>query len=291
MKIFVFGLYEEDSGKTLLALQLIRALKEVGTSIVPFKPMSGHNLWRQYENLEKNVKMKKLFSYDLDRLRNASGTSYPHEILNPVCILTSPYNVKLYIENDASPKSYLKESLYRNFMLGRITQCSNESVSNLYLVNEQRIPFLLHHEDIINSLLENADETKAISSEDEFLKYYQSELVENAIHSCYQYLASKNENIIIEGFNNAILPWHGVLSSDVFLGAAPGYTLFFEKSQFINAVNTLMLYKNIYSLTSESLLQLLHPVKIYKIPLRPLNFKWFESEINKLVDDIISMGL
>ena len=181
MKIFVFGLYEEDSGKTLLALQLIRALKEVGTSIVPFKPMSGHNLWRQYENLEKNVKMKKLFSYDLDRLRNASGTSYPHEILNPVCILTSPYNVKLYIENDASPKSYLKESLYRNFMLGRITQCSNESVSNLYLVNEQRIPFLLHHEDIINSLLENADETKAISSEDEFLKYYQSELVENAI--------------------------------------------------------------------------------------------------------------
>lgn len=289
MKIFIFGLYEEDSGKTLLALQLIKAFRDIGIKIIPFKPISGHNLWRQYENVEKNVLLKKLFSYDLDRMREEASLDIPHEILNPVCILTAPHNIKKYLEHDVSPTFYLQETLFRNFMLGRITSCKQGVPQNLYLVNEPRIPFLLHHEEIINALLENASETLVIHSENEFFKVYEGKKTENAIASCFEYLSNTFDNILIEGFNNSLLPWSDILTMDAFIGAAPGLALLFTKEQFVNAINALLSFHSGITLTASHLLSLVKPHMTFKTPLRTLKFKWFKSEINKLVEVLTTL--
>jgi predicted P-loop ATPase/GTPase len=47
--IFVFGLFSDSAGKTVVSSALARGFANKGLDVTVFKPRSGHSFWYQYD--------------------------------------------------------------------------------------------------------------------------------------------------------------------------------------------------------------------------------------------------
>jgi len=102
-KVLVVGLLKADSGKTFFSQGLITALQDRDINIVPFKPLSGHNLYYQFDTFQNNVRSQRISSRDIGKLIATAQTQLPIELLNPVDRLFVPLDFEKYLK---TPRQY-----------------------------------------------------------------------------------------------------------------------------------------------------------------------------------------
>lgn len=257
--IFIAGALSESSGKTTLALALIEGLKELGLKIAPFKPLSGHSMWWQYDAYLLCLKNNSLFCEDAYKLSKVSNVNLPLEIINPADILTSIPDFTAIMKGLSVS---IEGSTYDWFAIGRFTIVEKGDFKHIIYYKNPRTSLIEFPEELLNKLKSKAYLITQIRSFDEFLKFHQKYYLK-AVNSCYDLVFESSDIIVIEGFNDSIYPWHGIENSDIVLIAAPANIMVYPPREFIEAVKALgdpftKVYKDVY--------KIIRPLKIYKIP-------------------------
>ena len=279
MITYIFGFLEEDSGKTTIGLHAIKYLKEIGIDVAPFKPIAGFNYWRQYENFLNSAHYGTIFSRDAYMLEEIAKSGEKLEIINPVSFLFAPADIKKYIESNVISKILFEETLVRNLVLARLTICENDKIENQVYLNKRRLEYLLHDSRIFHIIESRNSREIDITDIEKFI----NEINVNAkryIESCFRKLVRTHRNILVESFNNSVLPWRGILNEeiDIVIGAFPGYALFFDPISFKEALVTLMSLRGDI-ITGEMLLDVLNPKKVARIPPITKRLEKFEKEL------------
>ena len=138
--IFVFGLFPDSSGKTILACALARGLANSGLRVGVFKPRSGHNIWYQYGAFLKCKDADSLFCEDIIKLRDASRCDMPYEVLNPVDALLAPLNAEYFLKRNTSSQMFLFEhDIFRHLIVERHSILKLEGTETFLLINERNI--------------------------------------------------------------------------------------------------------------------------------------------------------
>ncbi|MCD6380765.1 MAG: hypothetical protein J7L50_00365 [Candidatus Odinarchaeota archaeon] len=290
MIIEVLGLQEFDSGKTLFSQMLIRGMRDLGLRFVPFKPIAGYNVWRQFEHFKLCFKEGMFYSYDLYRLKKVCGCMENPQILNPICILTSPLKLKEYIEVGIKGQPILRESFSLNFLTGRITKVEGSTVKNTNYFIKNKFRRLLMGEEVLKLLRDRKEKVEFIEDYEEFTDLIMKRSGMEAINTCFSYISKKYNNIIIEGFNDVLLPWSG-LRADIPIIVSPGYAFVFDKDKFISAIEALLTIRDVNELRTEDLVNLVSPENVYRYPLRfgdDVTYKG--DDFNRLLDHILKFG-
>ncbi|MHA1626565.1 MAG: hypothetical protein ACTSVF_00880 [Candidatus Asgardarchaeia archaeon] len=281
---------ESDSGKTLFSQMLIKSMRELGIRFIPFKPIAGYNVWRQFEHFKLCFNEGVFYSYDLYRLKKVCGCVENPQILNPICILTSPLKLKEYIDVGIKGHLILSESFSLNFLTGRITKMKRGTVKNTYYFIKNKFRRLLMGEEVLKLLKDRGERLEFLRDYEEFTDLIMKRSGMEAINTCFSYLSKKYDNIIIEGFNDVLLPWSG-LRADIPIVVSPGYALVFDKDKFISAIEALLTIRDVNELRTEDLVSLISPENVYRYPLRLDDKITYEGDdFNRLLDHILKFG-
>ena len=286
--IFIFGLFPEDSGKTIISSALARGLINRGIKTCVFKPRSGHNFWHQYDAYLKCRKKGRLFCEDIIKLRRACKCSLPPEILNPVDALMSPLNTKKFIDEKTINHLYLlDENIFSHLIVERYTICENRA-ENIFCINAEttRTRSVIIDEEYLHKLESQADEIIYVNSLEEWNSVSQR-YSPRAIRSCYKKISEKFEYIIIEGFNDAVCP-DETLRYDLTIGVAPGVAIFYDAETFQKALRILGEIRDPKTLRARDVIKYLKKKEISSIPALPSshlrNFDTLSRDLNKIVD-------
>jgi len=247
--IVISGLLPQDSGKTYFTISLAKSLRSLGYSVSVSKPVAAHSAWFQHTSLTESASLGVLVGEDvLNYLRE--GLIKEIDKQNPIDILTAPPDINAYPTitsyMDALSSSILQAVLARLSLYGR----------KYFIVerNLNRAPKFLKAE-IIN-LLRRIGSYEPISTE-WLINKLTSEEVGNYINSLIRSMLLRNDYVLIESFNDAILP---VLSLadviDLLIIVAPGKALIYRRNKVSNYLSGATSFSN---LLSKELAGLLRP--------------------------------
>ncbi len=272
--IYIFGLFPDSSGKTVLATALARGLLNDGIEVGVFKPRSGHNMWYQYDAFLKCKNEGGLFCEDIIKLRESAKCSLPYEILNPIDALMAPLNAERFLSDNMANWMYLLDpEMYRHLVVERYTSANiNGEVENVLLLNEKNIRerYVLTDEEYLTTLKEKAKQIINVKGVDEWTAYF-NRYSSKAIGSCYQTIKKRFDTVIIEGYNDAASPEEKlILNTDIFIGTAPGVTVIYEPEEYKRVIETMMkLNINLKGLRAKEIIRFLRNYNILKIePIR-----------------------
>ena len=271
--IFIFGLFQDSSGKTVLASGLARGLLNRGVKVGVLKPRSGHNMWHQYGVFLKCKAECSLFCEDIIKLKEASKCSLPYEVLNPVDALLSPFNAEAFLGRGLTVQMYLfEQDAFSHLIVERHTLLRNEELENVLLVNERNVSAdtVLLDNNYIGELKGKACQIIPVHSMEEWASI-STQLGSKAIRSCYTLVKQECPNLIIESFNDSVCPEQEIINDvGVVIGAAPGTAIFFNPEEFKRILEAMMkLGRSPTTLRSEHIIKFVRKYKTFKIPPLP----------------------
>ncbi len=286
MKVLICGLLETDSGKTTVAMGLIRNLIELGYDIGVFKPISFHNWFYQHDTSKENIKKGSLFSEDIRKLAKVAELDLPYELLNPVDGITFPPNPLFFIEKRMLARYY---SLFHNTLsiVGLMRFSIRGSISlDIYALNDDLIEreYFYYDEDFINKILAKAQVILKVHGPDQIvnlMRYY----APHAIRTCYQYLRRMFRNLVIESLNNVAAPSLDVLDVDLVLVTAPGTVMVYEGPRYRKAVLLYASFHRTLDIRTSDIITLITPLKYFKIsPLTKSELEDYERLAKKFME-------
>lgn len=284
--LFVTGILEFDSGKSTLIKDLLKYIKEnTSFSAVPFKPLSGNNLYYHYKELKKMARLvNDFFSIDIMTLVNEIKTKVDVEpiILNPVHqVFTPALSAEFYHEGNLN--AYLSKYLTSSALMQRFTKITNQKPYTTYIINGgiYNNNKFWAPKDIIEIVVKNAEETKPYTGEAEYYslnsKYYAE-----AIQTAFDHVKERYDIVIIESFNNAAHPAWCVREASVVFSVSPGSLFMYDPKTFFKAVDAYkMIQKNRPSTTGE-IMKITKPQKAWNVA-EPKKRKEIISEIMREV--------
>lgn len=292
MKVFVFGLVEKDAGKTTVSKILLHFFKELGLEFIPFKPMSGHNLWYQWQAFKQCIKQEKLFCEDIYHLREVANVDIPIEVLNPVDLLFAPLDLDYFISEGFEAEFYMSDPTAA-LVMERVTTKIRGKLRNVYLVSNALETHLKYLKPIVEKLLKHSYDILTFRGVNEQIEIHMR-LAEKAVNTCYGEISEKTDNILIESFNDAVMPCRQVLDVKVPIGVAPGHILIFDPLKWSKALSVITQIKHPSNLKAQDVIPVLKPEKIFKIqplsknylnkPKKTMkNYKPFLEHIEKIV--------
>lgn len=254
MRLLIAGYLEVDSGKTSLAVSLIRALKAKRRQVLAAKPIAGHSAWHQYRTVVNSRRLKLLVGEDAYRLAEELGMIAKVHVINPVDVLISPMD-------PAKTGGLVEEPL--NIALMRVTSCV-EGFRVAHFICEDvvaKAPRLIAREllEVAHSLYPAPRRIK-LQKARELLERNAGPLADK----CLERLERECEDLVVESFNNAATPTPRALEADYVLAVAPGRVDLFDGSEYREAVNVL---------ASLGMLTRLRVGEVCKY-LRPLHTAW-----------------
>ncbi|MHA1752139.1 MAG: hypothetical protein ACTSYZ_07190 [Candidatus Helarchaeota archaeon] len=237
MNIMLIGKNKFDSGKTSVARILTQIFKSLGLEIIPFKPHSGFNYWYNYNFLEYYFKFGDFYSKDILTLLKDAKFSYKINplILNPVHRVLGP------------TKKLFNETFFDEIFLIRFTNLNKPNFipKSKYYINQNHIGI----QEIIEKIkkLYIPEQIKFINSMSEVEELYVNNF-SISVESCFSYLNSNFENIIVECFNDAAYPFLNIENYIDYVGlVTPGklYILnsekYFKKCDLMANINSKLL--------------------------------------------------
>jgi len=253
----VAGLLPYDSGKTTFARSLVRELVDRGVDVGISKPISGISGWYQYDCVLKSIEHGFLVGEDMYKLHSVAKSSDPIALEGPVIFLLLPpdpervgWETSIYtsigfhhqvsvirVTNPKESKHY-----YVPLNLRRTTDSLKKEVEKFLSVVDAEPIELREVEEILVSSRKDADE-------------------------CLNYINLKHEFTVLESFNNAAAPTAGSLDVDVVVVVAPGKAAVYDGRDYRKAVSALSSVKEPWKITTEEVVQLLHPTT--KMELKP----------------------
>jgi len=223
-KLFVCGVLPEDAGKTTFTAALLHEASRRGLRACPFKPLSGHSYWWQYDSFKHCLSRRRLVCEDIVRLAEACSVDLPLEALNPVDLLLAPPTSLTKLLAPPSVQNY------EWLAIGRFTTYLRGSLSHLVFYNETNL-----NEDL-RELLDALGKALPVRSFKEFLELHQAHY-HGSVESCFKLIEQGGfDLIVVEGFNDAVYPWRGVDDMDLVIAVAPGLALIYDTTAFLEAI-------------------------------------------------------
>ncbi len=222
--IVVSGLLRYDSGKTYLTISLGKALRSLGYTLTVFKPVAAHSAWFQHQVFTEATALGVLVGEDVvNYLRE--GLIDNVDVQNPVDILTAPPDIS----------QFSTVSTYMNAMESSIAQAVLARISVMgrryYLIRENlaRVPNPLKRE-IVNSLKKFGEFQEA--NIQWLLNRLSSREIGSYLLSLAKDLASKSDYLLVESFNDALLPVISLADIvDAVIISTPGKGLLYGKGR------------------------------------------------------------
>ncbi|MCE7742548.1 MAG: hypothetical protein GOP50_08810 [Candidatus Heimdallarchaeota archaeon] len=285
-KVFIGGLLEYDSGKTTFAKDMIEEFeKTMSMKTVPFKPLSGNNLFYHYNQIKKHVKKYENFiSLDIVNLMEGSSVDVPMVLANPVH----------RVNTQAIPYQFYKEGSLNTFLstysssvslFQRLTRHEKDSeFSSVFIVNEpiHNNPKCWNDESLSEPILKQAKDLKYYRNEHEYYTM-NSKFYADATESSFNYLKTKADVIVIESFNNSAHPAWCIRESDVIIIVGPGSYFRFEPDSYFRAIDNFRAIHRNKPTTTEEILKITTPAEALPLSLDPKKRK---TEIKGLVENL-----
>lgn len=241
MKILVNGLLPHNSGKTTMALSLIKVFKDLGLDVGFCKPVSGINGWYQFHCIEKSLKLGFLVGEDLIKLHEACDSKNDLRVEGAVVSAVFPpdpekidFRIDYYGLHNPSIVRILDEHYY--------------FPSTLNLLSSS-----------VKALVEKMVQTFDAKSHDDFNRLFEKGL--DVSRDCLKRI--RNDIVIVESYSNVATPVDYV-DYDYVLTVMPCKAVLIDGNDFRLAVELSSLNPSI--LNSERILEAVKPMRTFEIP-------------------------
>ena len=269
--ILVVGLRERDSGKTTIARLLISLLRERGISVCGFKPKAGNHLWYNFEIVHEALGQGRMYGMDAKILREASATSLPEEIINPLH--------RLWVEDSLADVTL---NGLPAFLLDRVTL--NPEGEFLLTLNEPAMQrFSKQTSKIFQKLLDRAKQIIGVSSPEELGQVIE-EYYDKAVWTVFEVLKRRYDMLVVESYCDIALPWNGLENVIAVVGVKPWRLHLYDASQYLTAARLTMGTRKLEASTSQ-LERVVKPIKTFE--WSPSLTPWKNGELRKMLSQLI----
>ncbi|ASJ16806.1 ATPase [Thermococcus chitonophagus] len=266
VSLLIVGILPYDSGKTTLALSLIREALEHGIDVGVAKPVSGFNGWYQYEYLLKSVEFGFLIGEDSYKLHITAKSSDPVHLESPVTALLLPPDPERV---GWKSSSYTAISYHTNVVLLRILEDHFYVPDNIKKLTRPM-------QEIIEPLIETTKPIEIKADEVQYLVMRGREEADKALGI----IQNHHELTIIESYNNLAAPCTSALASDLIIAVAPGKAVLFDGDQYKKAIYAISSIKEPWRVVTEDLMPLLKPLK---------KFEFKPGEVSGLLNSVLEI--
>lgn len=285
-KVFIGGLLEYNSGKTTFAKEMINVFeKDLSMKTVPFKPLSGNNLFYNYDQIKQHVhKYGNFVSLDIVELIADSSVDIPIVLANPVHRVNTqalPY----HFYKEGSITTFISHYLSSVSLFQRFTIHEKESeFSSFFIVNEPILnnPKCWNDISLSEPILKKAKDLKYYKNEHEYYTL-NSKFYADATESSFNYLKSKAEVIIIESFNNSAHPAWCIRESDAVIIVGPGSVFIFEPDSYFRAIDNFRAINRNKPTTTDEIIKIATPIEAFSLSV---DVKKRNEEIKTIVENM-----
>jgi predicted P-loop ATPase/GTPase len=204
---------------------LIYGVRELGVSLVPFKPHSGISFWSQFDTFRESLTRGSFLSSDIIELEQAANSCLPLEILNPVNRLSSP------ILDRGMPEEKL---VFQEFVAQRFTHYDGNTHRDVYFLNgTMNLSRMRDMRDFFVMMRRNVEKVVFIRNFQHLVKAYVDNF-EEATSTCYRLL--EDRSLLVESFNDTAYPFNGAEDCGVVLCVSSNLVLQFKAEEYFKAI-------------------------------------------------------
>jgi predicted P-loop ATPase/GTPase len=268
--VFVGGLLEYNSGKTTVAKEIILNLEEKQSlSTVPFKPLSGNNLFYHYEQIKENLANHNQFiSLDIVDLLSSSSSKVSPTIANPVHRVSTEALSYEFFKESSIKTFYSKYSnsvtLFQRFS---ILDSSSEEKS-VFIVNEPIYKNQKFWNDLslTDPIIKQAQDVRPFKNEQEYYSL-NNQFYAEATKTTFETLTKDAQAIVIESFNNSAHPAWCIRDSNIILLVGPGSLFVYEPEAYFRAIDNFRSINRNKPTTTDDILNFATPNEAYSISI------------------------
>ena len=232
-RILIIGANLFDSGKTRLAIELGKHLKDSGQSVGYFKPISGHNYWFNHEHTTRCLESGKLVSKDASHVKEELGIKSDLYLMNPIHALFVPARIERPLENIRS--SFGLTGASSVLVMQRFSRPVENEFDTTMLIADS----LVEEESVIIGLDEVgklSHNTSIIDANNiETFQEFEQQQFEIIVSEAFAEIEKSADIIIIESFNDSAWPWENLVEVDHVLVVTPGHIFSYDPERFRKA--------------------------------------------------------
>ena len=284
--IFVAGLLEYNSGKTTAAKEIIDFFEEnLSLKTVPFKPLSGNNLFYNYEKVKEYAeKYKQFISLDIVDLLACSSSKISPTIANPVHRLnTQALSYEFFKEG--SIKTFYSRYLSSVTLVQRFSICdSSNEFSSTFLVNDPIYGNQKFWNDLslTDEIIKQGKDVRTYKNEHEYLSL-NSQFYADSTESAFKQIKEDSQSIVIESFNNSAHPAWCIRESKAVVIVGPGSVYIYEPETYFRAIDNYRSINRNKPTTTDDILNFVTPTNAHSLSIDEEKRK---EEINQICKDL-----
>lgn len=261
--VLVSGLLPYDSGKTWFTMSLFKTLIATGARAVPYKPVAAHNIWYSIATVKHSARLKILVGNDAYAYFKETGES--PALLNPVALASAPLDPVNY---GLDVEKYLEDSslFLPQLVVARIAYHPSSQIEH-FIIQENVEKTVPEAKRVVELLRKKLRPVKI--SLREISEMLQSSRIDQIVVSALSSLLEKYDVILLESFNDAVLPSMGLMENiDQIIVVAPGRAFLYDANTTKNILRYLTenLENPAYLVTSK-LLPKFNPTNIANTPV------------------------
>lgn len=266
-RILVAGYYEAESGKTVLASSLTRALRMEGFDAIAFKPVGGSELFHYPWLIEESKERGIVVTYDSLKLWEASSMLEPIDVVNPIGLLLAPIDpLKIGLNQTLYQSLTMRPS--QRATIGRATYCGGEEEkTSTHFLNMEalyRAP-----RSISTSLLDMASTLKpsTIKVKEDFILGLLEESGSEIADSCMDKLSFEHEVLVVESNSDISAPTRKSLIVDLVIVAASTTSIIVNPERYRAAIELKSIRGKPWSVKVPEVLELAGFLRAQNLPL------------------------
>jgi len=269
MKILCVGLRDYKSGKTTLALALMRLYKEKGIQVCGFKPKSGNNLWYHWKSVKDAIMKGTLYGRDAKKLYEEMELEKVQDV--PVTLINPVHRLWMPNMNEISfgglPHFILDRITIEDQQIIAINNHAECPIDKKYFQN------LLSKSEIIR--INNREDLQELTG-----------LYEKADKIAETQLTKQFNTIICESYADIGLPWNDIEDIDYVFTIKPFFLEIYEGERYIQSskvISTLSIEQK-----TEDIIEPIKPLREIKIPPFANNIvENLKSLLDQQIQDIL----
>lgn len=232
-RILIIGANSFDSGKTRLAIELGKHLKDSGQSVGYFKPVSGHNYWFNHKHTTHCLDSGKLVSKDASRVKEELSIKSDLYLMNPIHALFVPARIERPLQNIRSSLGLTGASSV--LVMQRFSRPVDNGFDTTMLIADS----LVEEESVIIGLDEvgklSHNSSILVADNIETFQEFEQQQFEIIVSEAFAEIEKSAVTIIIESFNDSAWPWENLIEVDHVLVVTPGHVFRYDPERFRKA--------------------------------------------------------
>jgi len=284
--VFIGGLLEYNSGKTTIAKDVIDFFaKDLKLKTIPYKPLSGNNLFYNYDQIKENAnKYNHFISLDIIDLLDYSSCDIHPTIANPVHRVSTQALSHEFFEESSLKVFFTKysssETIFQRFSIF----VSDSDVNSVYIVNDPIYTNKKFWNDLslTDPIIKQAKDVRSYKNEQEYYSL-NNQFYAEATKRAFKHLQKDSEIIVIESFNNSAHPAWCIRESDIILLVAPGSLFLYDPEIYFRAIDNYRAINRNKPTTTDEILLFTKPKEAHSLQINEKERKEKIKEIAKTI--------